>query len=228
MTRIFLLAWIAFGGFALAGEPVGFVNGDPITREQLDRATGLAEVVFSLYQQFPSFAQSLLLTEEGKAFLSRYELDVLEKLVVRQIQIQEARGRGLVADEDEVAKRAQDALARVCAHYGLTEDGFAAQLLAQGSSLEQYREIIAREYREKLLIAALKSSVLSEIEVDDEEIQAYYDADPGRFVDDDGNTLPLAEVRDRVAALLRLDKEEAHWLDWLRRARERAQVEINL
>lgn len=226
--RTLLIVWIAFGAVALAAEPVALVNGEPITREELDRATGLAEVVFSLYQQFPTFAQSLLLTEEGKVFLARYEQDVLEKLILRRIQLQEAAVRGLVADEDEVSKRTQDALAQVCAHYGLTEGEFAAQLLAQGYSIEQYRDAIAREYREKLLLAALKAALLAEIAVSDEEIQAYYDEDPGRFVDDNGQPLPLAEVRDRIAAFVRLDKEEAHWLDWLRQTRERAEVEINL
>lgn len=229
MIRILILAApLILGVVSCASEPVAFVNGEPITREQLDGATGLGEVVFSLYQQFPAFAQSLLLTEEGKAFLSRYERDVLEKLILRRIQVQEARARGLIPDEAEVAQRTQAALDQVYAHYGLAEDAFAARLLAQGSSLDQYREDIAREYREKSLVAALKAALLEEIDVSDEEIQAYYDEDPGRFVDDSGNTLPLAEVRERITAILRLDKQEAQWAEWLRQARERAQIEINL
>lgn len=57
MIRIFLVAWIVLGAVALAGEPVAVVNGEPISQEELDRATGLAEIVFTLSQQFPVFAQ---------------------------------------------------------------------------------------------------------------------------------------------------------------------------
>lgn len=228
MIRLLVVAWVAFGVVALATEPVALVNGEPITRDDLDRATGVAEVVLYLSQQFPAFAQSLLLTAEGKALLARYERDVLEGLILRRIQVQEARARGLVADEDEVARRTKDTLLRIYAHYGLTEDEFAAHLLAQGFTLDQYRDDVARDHREKLLLAALKATILAEIVVSDEEIQAYYDEAPGRFVDAEGRTLPLAEVRDRVAALLRVEKGDAHWQAWLRQARERANVEIIL
>ncbi len=228
MIRLVLALALVLGGVALARDPVAVVNGEPISREDLDRASGLAEIVFVLAQQFPAFAQTILLTEEGKALVARYERDVLEKLILRRIQLQEAARRGLAADEDEVARRTDATLAQVCAHYNLTEDAFAAQLLTQGYSLAQYREDIARGHRENLLLAALKGALLAEIAVSDEEIQAYYDEDPLRFVDDDGNPLPLSKVWERIAAFLRRDKEEAHWLAWLRQAREGAKVEINL
>lgn len=228
MTRIFLIACITLGVVALAGEPVALVNGEPVSREELDRETGLADIVFFLSRQFPGFAQSLLLSEEGKALLARYERDVLEKIIMERIQLQEARKRGLTVDEDEVNRRTQDTLDQIYAHYGLNEREFAAQLLAQGYTLDEYREDIARKHREKLLIAELKAALRAEITVSEEEIEAYYDEDPGRFVDDNGETLPLDRVRERIAALLRLDKEEAHWQDWITRSRSEANVEIKL
>lgn len=228
MTRLLLAAGIAWGVVALASEPVAFVNGEPITREELDQAAGLAGILLTLSQQFPVFAQSLLLTEEGKAFLARYERDVLEKLILRRIQIQEALRRGLGADEGEVSRRTEATLRQVYARYGLTEKEFAARLLAQGYTLAQFREDIARDHRENLLIAALKAALRAEIVVSDEEIRAYYDEDPGRFVDENGNPLSLDDVRDRIAALLRLDKEEAAWQAWLAQARQAANVEITL
>lgn len=228
MTRILLVACIVFGGLALAQEPVALVNGEPITREELDMATGLSEVIFSLYQEFPAFAQSLLLTEEGKAFLARYERDVLEKIILRRIQVQEARARGLTADEAEIAKRTQDTLDQIYAYYGLAEDELIAELLSQGYTLDQFRDDIARQHREKILIEALKAAVMAEVTVTEEEIESYYGTDPTRFVDEAGEMLSLDEVRDRIAAILRTEKGEAHWQDWLAKAREGADVEINL
>lgn len=225
---LLLAATLAVGTVALADEPVAYVNGEVITREELDRAGGVPEILLTLYQSFPAFAQSLLLTEEGKAFLARYEPDVLERLILRRIQLQEARRRGLTPDEDEVTRRTEDTLCQVCAHYGLTEEGFADYLQRQGTGLEEYRHAVARDHREDLLIALLKAALWAEISVSDEEIRAYYDADPGRFVDDDGDPLPLAEVHDRIAWLLRQEKEDAHWQAWLAQARREAEVLILL
>lgn len=228
MTRILLVACTVFGVLALAQGPVALVNGEPITREELDRATGLSEVIFSLYQQFPAFAQSLLLTEEGKAFLARYERDVLEKIILRRIQLQEAQARGLVADEAEIAKRTQATLDQIYVYYGLTEDALAAELLAQGYTREQFVADIARQHRERILIEALKAAVMAETPVAEEEITAYYDANPTRFRNEAGETLPLEAVRDRIAAILLAEKGEVHWQDWLAAARQKADVVITL
>ncbi|QAA76779.1 MAG: hypothetical protein BIP78_1013 [Candidatus Bipolaricaulis sibiricus] len=228
MIRYGVIACLAVGMAALASDPVAVVNGEPILREELDRATGLAEIVFMLSQQFPGFAQSLLLTDEGKAFVARYERDVLEKLILRRIQLQEATRRGLAVDEGEVAQRTRGTLAQIYAHYGLTEAEFEERLLAQGYTLERYREDIARDHRERLLLAALKASVVAEIAVSDEEIQAYYDEDPSRFVDEDGQPLALDDVRDRIETLIRRDKGEAVWQAWLVQARQGSTVEIKL
>ncbi|MFH1610148.1 MAG: SurA N-terminal domain-containing protein [Candidatus Bipolaricaulota bacterium] len=228
MTRILLVACIVFGVLALAQGPVALVNGEPITREELDMATGLSEVIFALYQQFPAFAQSLLLTEEGKAFLARYERDVLEKIILRRIQIQEAQARGLTADEAEIAKRTQDTLDQIYAYYGLTEDELIAELLYQGYTLEQFMEDIARQHRDEILIETLKAAVIAEVTVTEDEIESYYGTDPTRFVDEAGEMLPLEAVRDRIATILLGEKGEAYWQDWLTKAREGADVEINL
>lgn len=133
MMRILLAAGLVWGSLALVSEPVAYVNGESIVREELDRAMRIEEILFSLSQQFPSFAQSLLLTEEGKDFLARYEWDTLEKLILHRIQLQEARARGLAIDEGEVERRTEETLAQIYLYYALSEEEFAAELLSQGT-----------------------------------------------------------------------------------------------
>lgn len=228
MMKILLAAGLVWGALAVASEPVAYVNGEPITREELDRATGLAEILFSLSQQFPAFAQSLLLTEEGKVFLARYERDVLEKLILQRVQLQEARARSLTVDEGEVERRTEETLNQIYLYYALTEEEFAAELLSQGDSLDRFRDDLARQHREELLLAALKAAVLAEVTVSEEEIESSYNENPERFVDEEGDPLPLSDVRDQIAMILRTEKESAYWQAWLAAARERAVVEINL
>lgn len=215
-------------GVLASAQPVAYVNGEPITRDELDRATRLSEIVLILYQSHPAFAQALLATPEGKAFLARYERDVLEGLILRRLGVQEALRRGLSVDEGEVARRTEASLREVRARYGFTEEAFRAYLESQGFTPEGYREEVARWHREELLLAALRLALAAEIRVTDEEVRAYYEEDPGRFVDEEGNPLTVEEVYERIVALLRQDKADAHWWAWLEAARREAVVEITL
>lgn len=69
---------------------------------------------------------------------------------------------------------------------------------------------------------------MAEITASEEEIESSYHGDAERFLDEDGQPLPVSHVRERIAAILRAEKGEAHWQAWLATAREQAAVEINL
>jgi hypothetical protein len=228
LSKILVAVVVVFGALALAQEPVATVNGEPISRDELNQVTDLSRIVLTLYQQFPNFVQSLLLTHEGKAFLDRYERDMLEKIILRKIQLQEARALGIVPDEESVAAETEETLNQIMAQYSLTEEGLASQLLLQGTTLDAFRADIARHVREQLMIEALQAYVTAEATVSEEEIRAYYDNNPDRFTDASGNKTPFSDVHDKIAALILSEKRSAIWQAWLSEVRQRAQVEINL
>ena len=104
MRKLCVLAVVlGLGIAAFAQGPVAIVNGEEISRQELDRATGLSSLLFTLYQQFPRFAQTLLTTQEGKALIQRYQRDVLEQLIMRKLELQEAAARGLERAREEIA-----------------------------------------------------------------------------------------------------------------------------
>lgn len=226
-----LLALVVFVGLAaggLAQTPVAVVNGEPITKEELESATQLNQILFNLYYQYTRFAQSLLTTPEGKAFLTRYQRDVLEDLILRKIQVQEARARGLVADPAKVEELVNQTLEYIKSYYDLTDEELAAELAKENMTVEQFRAELRPQAEEQALLAALKEAVSAEVTISEEEIVAYYNANSGQFLDAQGNTLPLGEVREKIASLLVSQKQESVWQEWLKKARETASVEINL
>ncbi len=225
------LAFLALVGLALAGlaqTPVAVVNGQPITKEELESATRLSEILFSLYYQYPRFAQSLLTTSEGKAFLTRYQREVLEELILRKIQLQEAQARGIVADPSRVEELINQIIEHIKTYYGLSDEELLTELAKEGLTLEEFRAELRPQAEEQALLEALKSAVTVDVGVSEEEITAYYQKNPDQFVDAQGNTLPLAEVRDKIASLLISQKQEEAWQRWLKGAREAADVQINL
>lgn len=225
------LAVLALVGLALAGlaqTPVAVVNGQPITKEELDSVTRLNEILFMLYYQYPRFAQSLLVTPEGKAFLTRYQRDVLEDLILHKIQLQEVQSRGIAADPAQVEELVNQTIERIKIYYGLSDEELVAELAKEGLSLEEFRAELRPQAEEQVLIEALKTAVTADVTVSEEEIVAYYQQNPSQFVDAQGKTLLLEEVREKIASVLISQKKEEAWQNWLKGAREAASVQINL
>jgi len=226
-----LLAFAVFAGLTLWGlaqNPVAVVNNEPITKEELDSATQLNQILFTLYFQYPRFAQTILTTPEGKALLTRYQRDVLEDLILRKIQVQEAQAQGLSADPARVQELLDRMIEHIKSYYGFSDEELAAELAKEGLTLEGFRNELRPQAEEQALVEALKAAVTAGVSVSEDEISAYYAANPGQFLDDQGNTLPLAQVHDKIASLLFSQKQESVWQEWLKKARETANVQINL
>lgn len=213
---------------AVAAEPVAVVNGEEISRETLQQRTNLYSIVLTIYQQFPSFAETLLLTDEGRAFQRRYERDTLEQLILRSLQLQEARKRDVHIDEERLTSRVDGILGDIMLQNQLTEDELIEVLAQQGRTLEGFREEITANVREDLLIDGLYGIVIGEITVDDASIEAYYADNKDSFQDDDGNIQPLSDVREEIHDRLLQRARRDHWDAWLKTLREEADVTVKL
>lgn len=225
--------WLVFvalglGLAALAQEPVAIVNGEEISRAELDRATGLNSILLTLYQQFPRFAQTLLTTEEGKALIQRYQRDILEQLVLRELELQEAAARGIEPDAAQVEAKVEEVLARILQQNALSLEELTRLLNQQGRTLEEFRAQIAEQAREQLTIELLRGQVTAEATVTEEEIQTYYQEHQDRFQDESGAVKPLEEVHDDIAALLLDQKRSQIWSAWLEELRAQANIQILL
>lgn len=219
---------VAIGLTSLAQEPVALVNGDPITREELDGYTNLNYILYTLYTQHTRFAMSLLSTPEGQAFLERYERDSLEELILRKIQLQEAEALGLVADEAAISAKVDEYINWIKSYYGLTDEGLVQELEASGMTLEEYREDLAAQAREQVLLAALKQEITKNVAVTEEEIAQYYADNPDQFKNEAGEPMTLEEARDKIYTKLLSEKRDTAWQEWLSQARASAEVEIRL
>jgi len=223
-----VLVILGLGLAALAQEPVAVVNGEEISRAELDRATGLNSILLTLYQQFPRFAQTLLTTEEGKALIQRYQRDILEQLVLRELELQEAAARGIEPDAAQVEAKVEEVLARILQQNALSLEDLTRLLSQQGRTLEDFRAQIAEQAREQLTIELLRNQVTAEATVTEDEIQTYYQEHQDRFQDESGTVKPLEEVHDDIAALILDQKRSQIWSAWLEELRAGADVQILL
>ena len=208
---------------------VAVVNGEEITKPELDRLTNITGIVFSLYQQYPRFAQVLLTTEEGKALLKAYEREVLESIIRWRLLVQEARARGLVVSEADLEAEVDATIQGILERNQLTEERLAEILKAQrGQTLEEFRAQIKGEIEERMLIDLLKDAVTAEVSVSKEEIEAYYEEHRDSFTDEEGNVKPLDEVGGEILTALMNQKRDTHWKEFVEELRKEAEVEIYL
>ncbi len=219
---------LAMAFTAVAAEPVAVVNDEEIARETLQRRANLYNILMAIYQQFPAFAETLLLTDEGRAFQRRYERDTLEQLILRSLKLQEARKRDLQIDAQRLESRVDAILGDIMIQNQLTEDQLIEVLMQQGRTLDDFREEITANVREDMLIDSLYQRVIAELTVDEASIEAYYTDNKDSFRDDDGNIQPLAEVREEIHDRLLQTARRDGWDTWRKTLREEADVTINL
>jgi len=157
--------WALLAGVALAAdEPptAAVVNGVPITVAAVDRAVD---------EKVPRISGHGTISAGRRTVL---RAEVIEDLIAEELMVQEAKRQGLKASllaiDDEVAKvkkRFPDSAryAQALARNGMSEEGVRR-------GIERY--LLAK--------AAFDREVTAKVDVTENSMRAYYDADPSRFV----------------------------------------------
>ncbi|AEG58481.1 peptidylprolyl isomerase [Desulforamulus ruminis] len=124
---------------------VAVVNGEEITRPQLDKQVNLQ---IENYKQ-----QGLdLTTNENKEMKSQLEQSVLEDMITRALLLQEAEKEKLVLSKEEVDKKMaeikkgftkEEDFKKVLEQYKLTEDDLREQLILEDASQKLYDKVTA-------------------------------------------------------------------------------------
>ncbi len=136
--------------------------------------------------------------------------EYLEVMIQKKVVEQEVKRQGIRVDALEV-ERAVD---RKRESMGLAPDQFKAALAAQGVSMDDYRAEVKEQLITFMLIGR---EVRGEIEVTDEEIQAFYNQQPELFFEQDQfhllhlfNAFPAAgNSADRAATVKKVGKIKA-------------------
>jgi peptidyl-prolyl cis-trans isomerase SurA len=175
---------------------VAVVGDEVITYRELDQA--YVNDTLGLMQPEP-------MSGETSSFVSRE--DYLDKMIERRLIAQEVKRQGIQVDALEV----EQAVDRKRESLGLSEDEFTRALAREGITMDQYRE----QVKEQLITFRLISQeVRGEIDITDEEINAYYLQHPERFYKKDSYHLfhifiafaPNSGAPGREAAVAKLEQ----------------------
>jgi len=155
-----VLCWLLLGCAPSAGDGVAaVVNGYNLTDQELER-----------YYQSQIQDQSEPPSEEQARMM---RLNLLSEIIDRQLLLQQAERRGLMAVDQEVDSR----LAELRAPFE-NEEAFLESIRERNITREQLREEIRRSMSvEKLL----NREITSRVKVEDAEIREYYEANKPSF-----------------------------------------------
>jgi len=177
---VFLL--VSLTGLGCGDETVAVVNGEKVTRPQLEKIVNLY-----VSQAKQIFGEDVT---EDQEFMKEIEKMALNDLIDQTLIIQKALSEGLEATEAEVQKAVKN----------FKEDagteGYKNFIKAAGMTDEEFE----KEMYNQVLIDELREKVISKVKVTEEDVKAYYDEHPEEF----GNLYEL-----KVSHILLKTREEA-------------------
>src|SRR5437870_138283 len=168
---------------AWSAEPeiVARVNGEPVTRDEVQRLLADPRARRQLQQELgvPEPDSTAL---EGLA---------VQKLIKHRLILQEARRRDITVTEQELS-RATTALRRRFKDL----KSFGAWLQAQGLDDRSLRETV----RAQMLTNRIRTALAAGVQLTEEQVQAYYEAYKDDLKTDDEIRLRIVAVQDKAAA----------------------------
>lgn len=157
LFTLILIAILALGAFAVWYN----YSGDSVTTEK-----GVAAVVNGVKIPLSKVDEQYdALPEQYKAIVSKK--DILDQLIQEELLYQEAIKQGFQVSEADVEKEIENVLS----DKGIPKDKFISDLKEKGMD---YQTVVESFMRNMAIAKLINSTVLSNIEVSDQEIEEYY------------------------------------------------------
>ena len=155
--------------------------------------------------------------QEGPLASEDWQDQVLESLVDDQLIQAEAERRAILVTAQELADSVQEVVGMFPS---LTD--YETWLRSQGMDQDE----VERRLELQLLSARVYEAVTADVEVSEEQVRAYYAANPGEFATGDGDATPFGDVRSEIESRLLGQAKDAAFNSWLDEQRSAADVEI--
>lgn len=162
-------------------EVVATVNGEEITRSELQQAAGTQQLIMQIAQTNQQFAQLLYSSEAGQKLLEEFNKTKLEEVINNTLLKQAAAESDVELTEEEKNEMFNKQVAQIKQQNNLTDEQFKSALNKQGiESIEQYKKMFLEN--ENLLIQKfIEEKVLADVEVSDEEAKEFYNNNSQRY-----------------------------------------------
>ncbi|MGM0409322.1 MAG: peptidylprolyl isomerase [Bacillota bacterium] len=166
-------------------EVVATVNGEELTRQELEQAAGTQQLIMQIYQSNQQFAQLLASSEEGQNLLEEFNKTKLEELINNTLLKQAAKESGLEVSDEEKQEVFQQQIEQMKQQNDMNDEELEEALKQQGiESMEEYQKMFMEDENlaEDILVQKfIEEEVLADIEVSDDKAEEYYENNKSQF-----------------------------------------------
>lgn len=176
---------------AISKSAVAVVNGEKITRGDLDNSINMKQVIAQVKQKYGEGYEK---NEEAKSLLKEQRLKALDQMVTEKVIEQKAKELKVLPDEaklkTDAAKQLDDIKKQ---NYANDDKKFQEFLKQQGFTIDSAKELIFTQLRESQIQKNVADNVTKDIKIDDKKIQEYYTANQAKFTEKP-NKIKLAHI----------------------------------
>jgi foldase protein PrsA len=190
---------------AIAKSAVAKVNGEKITRGELDANPQLAQVITQLKSQYGDNYAS---NSDAQATLKDQKGQILDQMITEKLLLQKAKELKLIPDDATLTKETNSKYDEIKKVYSNDATAFANALKSAGFTDASLKEYL----KNQVIISKVSDYVTKDVKVDEAKIKEYYNSHQTEFTEQP-DTMDVAHIlvktqdeANKVKA--RLDKGE--------------------
>lgn len=166
---------------AIAKSTVATVNGEKITRADLDKNPNMVSVIAQIKQQY---GENYANNAEAKEVLKTQRQQVLTNMITEEVVEQKAKELKLIPDETklkaEVDKQYNDIKAQ---QFGNDDAKFQEALKQQNYTEQSLKELFTTQLRSQEMYKNVSDSLTKDVKIDDKKAEEYYNANKYQYTE---------------------------------------------
>ncbi|WML36317.1 peptidylprolyl isomerase [Clostridium sp. OS1-26] len=175
---------------AIAKSPVAVVNGEKITRADLDSDMNMRQTIAQAKQQY---GENYEKNEEAKGLLKDQRAKILDNMITQKVIEQKAKELKLLPDDSKLKTEASKQFDDTKKSFGNDNSKFQEALKQSGLTEDSLKDLIFKQLRSQAIMKNVTDNITKDVKIDDKKIQDYYNANQAQFTEKP-NKIKLAHI----------------------------------
>lgn len=166
---------------AIQKSVVATVNGEKITRGDLDKNPSMLQVTAQLKQQY---GENYDKNEDAKSVLKTQKDQVLDNMVTEAVIEQKAKELKIAPDESKLKSEVDKQYDEIKKQqFGNDESKFQAALKQQNFTEQSLKDAFLTQIRSQETITNITKNISKEVKITDKDVQDYYKNNPYKYTE---------------------------------------------
>ncbi len=166
---------------AIANSTVAVVNGEKITRGDLDKNPNTMQLISQAKQQY---GEDYAKNDEAVSVIKNQKGQILDSMITMKVIEQKAKELKLLPDENKLKSEMNSQIAQIKKQqFGNNTEQFDAALKAQGFTESSFKDMYLSQLKAQQIEQKVSDSLTKNVKVTDKQIEDYYKANQDKFTE---------------------------------------------